>query len=80
MSSKAHHFLSGPHQAALVILRTLIGWHFLYEGYYKLMLPAWSADGKPLPPWTSAGYLNAASCRGHNTRPSRDRKVVANRP
>jgi thiosulfate dehydrogenase [quinone] large subunit len=61
MSSKAHHFLSGPQQAALVILRTLIGWHFLYEGYYKLMLPAWSADGKPLPPWTSAGYLKAAS-------------------
>jgi thiosulfate dehydrogenase (quinone) large subunit len=42
-------------------LRTLIGWHFLYEGYYKLMLPAWSADGKPLPPWSSVGYLKAAS-------------------
>jgi thiosulfate dehydrogenase (quinone) large subunit len=61
MSSKAHHFLSGAQQAALVILRTLIGWHFLYEGYYKLMLPAWSADGNPLPAWTSAGYLKAAS-------------------
>jgi thiosulfate dehydrogenase [quinone] large subunit len=61
MSSKAHHYLSGAQQAALVILRTLIGWHFLYEGYYKLMLPAWSADGKPLSPWTSAGYLKAAS-------------------
>jgi thiosulfate dehydrogenase (quinone) large subunit len=61
MGSKAHHYLSGAQQAALVILRTLIGWHFLYEGYYKLMLPAWSADGKPLPPWTSAGYLKAAS-------------------
>jgi len=61
MGSKAHHYLSGAQQAALVILRTLIGWHFLYEGYYKLMLPAWGADGKPLPPWTSAGYLKAAS-------------------
>src|SRR5262245_42242442 len=61
MGSKAHHHFSGAQQAALVILRTLIGWHFLYEGYYKLMLPAWSADGKPLPPWTSAGYLKAAS-------------------
>jgi thiosulfate dehydrogenase [quinone] large subunit len=61
MGSKAHHYLSGAQQAALVILRTLIGWHFLYEGYYKLMLPAWSADGKPLPQWTSAGYLKAAS-------------------
>src|SRR5215813_5474011 len=61
MGKKAHHYLSGAQQAALVILRTLIGWHFLYEGYYKLMLPAWSADGKPLPPWTSAGYLKSAS-------------------
>src|SRR5215467_12932875 len=61
MNSKAHYYLSGAQQAALVILRTLIGWHFLYEGYYKLILPAWSADGKPLPPWTSAGYLKAAS-------------------
>lgn len=52
---------STSQQAALVILRTLIGWHFLYEGYYKLMLPGWSADGTPLAPWTSAGYLNAAS-------------------
>ena len=61
MGKKAHHYLSGAQQAALAILRTLIGWHFLYEGYYKLMLPAWSADGKPLPPWTSAGYLKSAS-------------------
>ncbi|MBK5296788.1 MAG: DoxX subfamily, partial [Vicinamibacteria bacterium] len=22
---------------ALVLLRTVIGWHFLYEGYYKLI-------------------------------------------
>jgi thiosulfate dehydrogenase [quinone] large subunit len=61
MNSKAHLYLSGAQQATLVILRTLIGWHFLYEGYYKLMLPAWGSDGKPLPPWTSAGYLKAAS-------------------
>ena len=61
MDSKGHHYLSGAQQAALVILRTLIGWHFLYEGYYKLMLPAWGSDGKPLPPWTSAGYLKSAS-------------------
>jgi thiosulfate dehydrogenase [quinone] large subunit len=54
-------YLTGAQQVALVILRALIGWHFLYEGYYKLMLPAWSADGKPLSPWTSAGYLKAAS-------------------
>jgi len=27
----------------LVILRLLIGWHFLYEGIYKLIHPEWSA-------------------------------------
>jgi thiosulfate dehydrogenase (quinone) large subunit len=32
---------------ALVFLRVLIGWHFLYEGVVKLMNPY----------WTSAGYL-----------------------
>ena len=53
--------LSAAQQGALVTLRTLIGWHFLYEGYYKVMLPAWSSDGNPLPPWTSAGYLKASS-------------------
>src|SRR5262245_26876543 len=48
-------------QVALITLRTLIGWHFLYEGYYKLMLPAWSSEGTPLNPWTSAGYLRAST-------------------
>ena len=46
---------------SLVILRTLIGWHFLYEAYYKFASPAWSASGGPLVPWTSAGYLRGAS-------------------
>ncbi|MEM9671173.1 MAG: DoxX family membrane protein [Cyclobacteriaceae bacterium] len=32
----------------LVLLRVLIGWHFLYEGIVKLYNPSWSA----------AGYLN----------------------
>ena len=30
---------------AIVILRVLIGWHFLYEGIAKLSLPSWSASG-----------------------------------
>ena len=30
---------------ALVLLRVLIGWHFLYEGVAKLMKPNWSASG-----------------------------------
>lgn len=33
--------------SALVLLRMLIGWHFLYEGVAKIMNPY----------WTSAGYL-----------------------
>jgi len=30
---------------ALVIMRVLIGWHFLYEGIAKLLKPSWSAAG-----------------------------------
>lgn len=48
-------------QASLVLLRTLVGWHFLYEGYTKLLHPAWSQAGTPLPPWSSAAYLKAAT-------------------
>jgi thiosulfate dehydrogenase [quinone] large subunit len=49
------------HGLALVVLRTLVGWHVLYEGYYKLALPGWSAAGAPLPPWSAAGYLRGSS-------------------
>jgi thiosulfate dehydrogenase (quinone) large subunit len=45
----------------LVFLRTVIGWHFLYEGYYKLLLPGWTRAGAPLTHWSAAGYLHAAS-------------------
>src|SRR5678815_5701053 len=31
-------------QVALILLRTLIGCHFLYEGYYKMMTPGWSGE------------------------------------
>lgn len=48
-------------QFALIALRTVIGWHFLYEAYYKITSPAWSPTGGPLTPWTSAGYLKGAS-------------------
>lgn len=53
--------LSALQSVGLVVLRTLIGWHFLYEGYYKLMLPGWTRDGQPLAGWSAAGYLRAAS-------------------
>ena len=48
-------------QVALVTLRTLIGWHFFYEGYVKLLHPAWSRDGQPIPAWSAAGYLKGAA-------------------
>ena len=53
--------MSRLQSAGLVVLRTLIGWHFLYEAYYKLLLPAWSRAGAPLAHWSAAGYLAASS-------------------
>jgi uncharacterized membrane protein YphA (DoxX/SURF4 family) len=43
--------LSGIRLYALFALRLAIGWHFLYEGVTKLMMPN----------WTSADYLQASS-------------------
>jgi thiosulfate dehydrogenase [quinone] large subunit len=37
--------LSQLQMTGIVILRVLIGWHFLYEGVAKLMKPSWSAAG-----------------------------------
>jgi thiosulfate dehydrogenase (quinone) large subunit len=48
-------------QVALVLLRTAIGWHFLYEGFYKFRLPAWTADGTPIAAWTSGGFIRGAT-------------------
>src|SRR5687768_5921415 len=53
--------LTSGQQFALVLLRTLIGWHFLYEGYFKLLRPAWSRDGEPLAAWSASGYLKGAT-------------------
>jgi thiosulfate dehydrogenase [quinone] large subunit len=53
--------LSSFQQFALIALRTVIGWHFLYEAYYKIVSPAWSPVGGPLTPWSSVGYLKGAS-------------------
>ena len=61
MSAEPRPNLSSFQQVALVALRTFIGWHFLYEGIYKLRLPGWSPDGQPLAAWTSAGFIKAAS-------------------
>ena len=54
-------FLSSFQQVTLVLLRTLIGWHFLYEGYYKFSLPAWTADGQPLGAFSSLGFIKAST-------------------
>lgn len=56
----AQPFRAAQH-VALIALRTLIGWHFLYEGYFKMALPAWTASGAPMGNWTAAGYLANAS-------------------
>ena len=53
--------MTASHQVLLVLLRTLIGWHFLYEGYVKLLRPAWGLDGVPLAAWSSSGYLRGAT-------------------
>ena len=53
--------LSGVQQAGLIVLRTLIGWHFLYEGYVKLLGPMWTRAGVPMQPFSSAGYLRGAT-------------------
>jgi thiosulfate dehydrogenase (quinone) large subunit len=37
--------LSRVQMITLVVLRVVIGWHFLYEGLSKLTNPGWSASG-----------------------------------
>jgi thiosulfate dehydrogenase [quinone] large subunit len=84
--SEGNQSLSGAQKIALILLRTLIGWHFAYEGYYKLALPGWSSDGEPLGRWTSAGFIRAAkgpiasfvqTLFDHGWGPWIDRAVIA---
>jgi thiosulfate dehydrogenase [quinone] large subunit len=37
--------LSALQMTSVVVLRVVIGWHFLYEGIAKLSKPSWSAAG-----------------------------------
>ena len=53
--------LTAFQQFCLVTLRTVIGWHFAYEGFYKLMLPGWSRTGQLVGAWSAAGYLKGAT-------------------
>jgi thiosulfate dehydrogenase [quinone] large subunit len=47
--------LSSVQTSGLVLLRLLIGWHFLYEGVIKLYSPGWTAKGYLL----SATYMES---------------------
>jgi thiosulfate dehydrogenase [quinone] large subunit len=53
--------LTSSQQVTLVLLRTLVGWHLFYEGYVKLLHPAWSRAGAPLERFSSAPFLRAAT-------------------
>jgi thiosulfate dehydrogenase [quinone] large subunit len=53
--------LNGFQQVCLVTLRTVIGWHFAYEGFYKLMLPGWTHAGERVAAFSAAGYLRGAT-------------------
>lgn len=53
--------LTGFQQFSLVVLRTAIGWHFAYEGFYKLMLPGWTRGGQRVAAWSAEGYLKGAT-------------------
>lgn len=45
---------------ALVLLRVLTGWHFLYEGLVKLVNPDWSAIGYLLDSgWIFEGFFHS---------------------
>jgi thiosulfate dehydrogenase [quinone] large subunit len=48
-------------RVTLILVRTVIGWHFVYEGLYKLLLPGWTRDGVKLAAWSAKGYLKASS-------------------
>src|SRR4029453_14204565 len=61
MNTDTRLSLSSVQAFTLIALRTLIGWHFLYEAYYKIASPAWSPSGGPLTPWSSAAFLKGAS-------------------
>jgi thiosulfate dehydrogenase (quinone) large subunit len=60
--------LSAAQRNTLVLLRVLIGWHFLYEGVIKAYNPSWTAKGyllsasvmKPFFAWLASDSLISA--------------------
>jgi thiosulfate dehydrogenase [quinone] large subunit len=53
--------LTGFQQFSLIALRTFVGWHFAYEGFYKLMLPGWTRSGQRIAAFSAEGYLKGAT-------------------
>lgn len=47
---------SNNSRIAVIILRVLVGWHFLYEGILKVYTPDWSAKGYLLTAETFSGF------------------------
>jgi uncharacterized membrane protein YphA (DoxX/SURF4 family) len=57
--------LSITQRTVLTVLRMAIGWHFLYEGIAKLIIPGWSSAGY----LQTANWLFAGSFRGIASSP-----------
>ena len=59
VQSKSLHPYSSLQLFSLVLLRLLIGWHFLYEGFAKVFNPDWTAAGFLLDSkWIFSGIFN----------------------
>jgi uncharacterized membrane protein YphA (DoxX/SURF4 family) len=60
MKTKLSNGLKGFRLYALVLLRIVIGWHFMYEGFAKFFTPSWtSADYLQLSNWIFADSFHA---------------------
>jgi uncharacterized membrane protein YphA (DoxX/SURF4 family) len=59
MTSKSITVFNGIKLYAFVLLRVVIGWHFLFEGLSKLFTPAWSSvDYLLLSNWIFSGFFH----------------------
>ena len=59
MSNMNNFQYTGIRLYALFALRMVIGWHFLYEGIVKLMIPGWtSADYLTVSGWIFAPFFH----------------------
>jgi thiosulfate dehydrogenase [quinone] large subunit len=51
LTKQPRYYFTGWQQFCLVLLRWSIGWHFLREGWVKLMHPTWTAKGYLMGSW-----------------------------